>query len=668
MTLGRGVRADRSAGRVRLAMLALLMVVGAMLGAGGSAALASSVSPPASSGSSVDLSRRVPFPRPKVAIIVGPVGEYTADYKAYAAQAVAAAKRHNATIVTVYTPNATWPKVRDALQGASVVVYLGHGNGFPSPYRSERWPFSENGFGVNVTGDRNNEDHQYFGEYYLRREVRLAPNALVILSHLCYASGNSEPGMPEDGRDVAVQRVDNYAAGFIAAGAAAVIADGRLSPAYYVDSVLGRQSSIFDIWRHAPTFNDHVSSFMSRRSHGFTGYVDPDTRNAGYYHSLVVWGRTRATDVLAGAGRMAIGAGYLPPLKLFRKGRGTRPATIGALQVQRAPVAGKPLAVTLPITGRHKSLPKSGMQLGVRWDPIDVSDAPTSDGAQSTDGSSDGSSTQPAGNGDSGAAGNGDSGAAGTGDAGKQSTGTAADRGNAKADGQPPDPNTMWIAPEQPGNVVETEIAKVTAERITAKLMVPSRPGLYRLTITLSSSDGLDLPPWVVKQPASYLVTVPSRIGVGVQVPGQLRTVIGRPAALNVTVTNTGSAPWMAPGPDAKNLQLSAWFVPAAQVAGTPTPRQSSPIANLAPGASAHLTLKLQTPTVAGDYLLVLEITRGDGTLLDPDGSNARVIHVTVVVQPPTSGTDNGNAKPTPDPSDGPVSSPKPAPASRGDL
>ena len=47
--------------------------------------------------------------------------------------------------------------------------------------------------------------------------LKLAPGAIVILNHLCYASGNSEPGNPEPTVSVAHQRADNYAAGFLKA-------------------------------------------------------------------------------------------------------------------------------------------------------------------------------------------------------------------------------------------------------------------------------------------------------------------------------------------------------------------------------------------------------------------------------------------------------------------
>ena len=90
--------------------------------------------------------------------------------------------------------------------------------------------------------------HQYFGEASVDN-VKLAPNAVVVLSHLCYASGNSEPGLPEGSQSMAIQRVDNYAAGFIRAGAQAVVAEAHMGPAYYVRSLLRSQDSIEQIWR-----------------------------------------------------------------------------------------------------------------------------------------------------------------------------------------------------------------------------------------------------------------------------------------------------------------------------------------------------------------------------------------------------------------------------------
>ncbi len=64
----------------------------------------------------------------------------------------ATAAAAGADVVKVYSPNATWANVPAAVEGANVIVYLGHGNGFPSPHSTTRGPaFSVNGWGLNRT-------------------------------------------------------------------------------------------------------------------------------------------------------------------------------------------------------------------------------------------------------------------------------------------------------------------------------------------------------------------------------------------------------------------------------------------------------------------------------------------------------------------------------------
>src|SRR6266576_3825141 len=179
-------------------------------------------------------------------------------------EAAVAAARYTPNVVRIYSPDATWSAVRQALQGASIVLYLGHGNGWPSRYRDSLYPATQDGFGLNPTAGAGNA-HQYFGEDAIGREVKLARHAVVILSHLCYASGNSEPGLPEGPLEIGQQRVDNYAAGFIRAGADAVIADSYLRPAYYVSSILAGKGTIDRIWRTAPSFNGNLLQYASTR-------------------------------------------------------------------------------------------------------------------------------------------------------------------------------------------------------------------------------------------------------------------------------------------------------------------------------------------------------------------------------------------------------------------
>ena len=163
---------------------------------------------------------------PKVVIIVGATHGATAGYRADAERAYAEARKYTPNVVKVYSPNATWAKVKAAVVGASIVIYLGHGNGWPSPYTYDAKYTTKDGFGLNATAGAGDYNNKYYGEPYVST-LDLAPNAVVILNHLCYASGNSEPGNAEPTVSVARQRADNYAAGFLKAGASAVIADGH---------------------------------------------------------------------------------------------------------------------------------------------------------------------------------------------------------------------------------------------------------------------------------------------------------------------------------------------------------------------------------------------------------------------------------------------------------
>ena len=64
------------------------------------------------------------------------------------------------------------------------------------------------------------------------------------------------------------QRVDNYAAGFIKAGAAAVIAEAYASPNHMIKAVLGGGRSIESAWRGAPSKNGHALRVQERAQRG----------------------------------------------------------------------------------------------------------------------------------------------------------------------------------------------------------------------------------------------------------------------------------------------------------------------------------------------------------------------------------------------------------------
>jgi flagellar hook assembly protein FlgD len=238
----------------------------------------------------------------KVVIVVGATHGATATYRKYADAAYTEAIKYTTNVVKVYSPNATWSKVKSAAVGASVLIYFGHGNGWPSPYTYDPKYTTKDGMGLNadLNGDGKLSDYEnkYYGEPYVKT-LDLAPNAIVLLHHLCYASGNSEPGNAQPTVTVARQRISNYAAGFIASNAQAVLADGHRGPVDYLRALFTTDQTIEQMWRTAPGNNGHVSSFTSSRTSGVRALMDPEGTSSGFYRSLVTHS-TLTTNMVVG--------------------------------------------------------------------------------------------------------------------------------------------------------------------------------------------------------------------------------------------------------------------------------------------------------------------------------------------------------------------------------
>jgi len=224
----------------------------------------------------------------KVVVIVGPTGSVTSTYRSEADAFASEALKYTPNVVKVYSPNATWAAVSAAMQGASVVVYLGHGTGFPSPYSTTLNTSTEDGFGLNATANSGDSNTSYYGEYYIRTYIHLAPNAIVIFNHACYATGSSEPGYPNPDLSTAEQRIDNYAASFQAAGAAAVLATNYNYAYQYIDYLFGTNQTLDSMWRHAFDAQGHFGTFASTRTPGTTDEYDPTISGSStlYYRAL----------------------------------------------------------------------------------------------------------------------------------------------------------------------------------------------------------------------------------------------------------------------------------------------------------------------------------------------------------------------------------------------
>lgn len=221
----------------------------------------------------------------KVVVIVGPVGSSTANYIDNAKRYASQARSYGATVVEIYSPNATWARVKPALQGAKVVIYLGHGNGSPSPYP---WSvYSKDGFGLNASAGNGNSNTKYYGEYYVDTQVSLAANAVVILNRLCYASGNSEWGRANPTKDVARQRVDNYGTGFLRSNAKAVFAEGITNASYILYGLFKTNRTIGTIFKSSSNWSGAYDfQFQSRRNPAFRAWLDPKAPGR-YYRSVI---------------------------------------------------------------------------------------------------------------------------------------------------------------------------------------------------------------------------------------------------------------------------------------------------------------------------------------------------------------------------------------------
>ena len=241
----------------------------------------------------------------KVVIVVGQVQSVTARYRSDADQAAAVFAKYTTNITKLYSPNATWSAVKAAAKGANILVYMGHGSGYPNPYIDHLQPNGDNGMGLNEVAGSSDTRTFYYGENYMA-QLGLAPNAVVILNHLCYASGDSESGLPNPTLAVAKTRVDGYASGFIRGGARAVIAEGTSSISYYIDTLFSGHTTVDAMWKGARSFHNNVLSYASSRNPGYTSQMDPTVANsvAGgkdvYYRSMVSTPTLATDNVISG--------------------------------------------------------------------------------------------------------------------------------------------------------------------------------------------------------------------------------------------------------------------------------------------------------------------------------------------------------------------------------
>jgi hypothetical protein len=251
---------------------------------------------------------------PKVAIIVGPVGSMTTGYRNSANRVADAATAAGATVAKAYSPNATWSNVRAAVNGASIVVYFGHGNGYPNPYGSTELTDRTNGWGLNRTttngdGDNWSTTLAYCGEkallgtltasdgavqrqYCSGGPITPAPGFTMVYAQAHYAPGFGERYSESDPNTTLSQaraRVKNYSTPVLRLGAGGYIATAYSDAHEIVSRLLtqpgtpygdlfkqgdGYSSANLDVTSHADVSGSEV--WVQRTTVEHLHFGDPD--------------------------------------------------------------------------------------------------------------------------------------------------------------------------------------------------------------------------------------------------------------------------------------------------------------------------------------------------------------------------------------------------------
>jgi flagellar hook assembly protein FlgD len=170
----------------------------------------------ATDGSSSACTGRPAF---KAVIVLGPLGGSSSRYLGWANKIAAAAADAGMAVCKVYSPYADATTVRTAARGADVFVVLGHGNGYPhetaAGHAAKGTWSDDTAHGLGLNADPGSSSLRYYGANWVMRNLHLAPNAIVILSHMCNTSGNSEDADRIPDYALAIDHVDNFAQGFL---------------------------------------------------------------------------------------------------------------------------------------------------------------------------------------------------------------------------------------------------------------------------------------------------------------------------------------------------------------------------------------------------------------------------------------------------------------------
>jgi len=191
---------------------------------------------------------KVNIPNLKAVLICGDVdggGEGNKSYTDWIKTTAKALKDNGVTIKEFYYPNNNWEQIKEAAKGAHFLVYQGHG------ILLSESPFHVGGFYLK---DKIVEPEQ------LKTELKLAPNALVFMSGVCYSAGSSASDDYGDiGINEAKRRVEQYSSPFLENGCSG----------YFANNWIGVMAKVVNNLFEGSTLGDaYKSGFISNPLYG----------------------------------------------------------------------------------------------------------------------------------------------------------------------------------------------------------------------------------------------------------------------------------------------------------------------------------------------------------------------------------------------------------------
>ncbi len=208
----------------------------------------------------------------------------------------------------------------------------------------------------------------------------------------------------------------------------------------------------------------------------------------------------------------------------------------------------------------------------------------------------------------------------------------------------PPGRRCLVVA-ERPGDVVEPVAVSVAGTAIGFDVTTPATPGRYRLAITLHDPEGVAYDAGTQASVPALLVQVAGALDAAIVPAGPTEVTAGAATTMPMWITNLGRAAWGHPatveragragGPATAARVVGQWLAIGAGEGGQ---REAAALAAVGaelepghePGATAQVDLAVTVPTVAGEYLLVLDIVTPDGDSLVAAGRDPIVLRVTV--------------------------------------